>query len=50
MVVKLVLIFCYFGALCILECVVMLKKDMYLIAGDLLTKVIQKKTDQVALR
>ena len=50
MVVKLVLIFCYFDALCMLECVTMLKKDVHLTARDLLAKVIWKKTDQAALR
>jgi integrase len=49
LVIKLVIIFCYYGALRMSECCAILRSDVKLTPKGLMVKIIRKKTDKAAL-
>jgi integrase len=49
LVMKLIILFCYFGALRMSECAAILQADVTLTARGLLVKIIRKKTDKASV-
>jgi integrase len=49
LMLKLIIIFCFFGALRVSECVVINKSDVKLLPDGLLVKIVRKKTDKATL-
>jgi hypothetical protein len=46
LVIKLIFLFCYYGALRMSECAAILRNDVYSTPKGLLVKIIRKKTDR----